>query len=59
MAIYLQQYTTFSVRGQKLFYSRSEVFLLANRNISIRNQKNLYIYSTAYVGVPLALSVRD
>lgn len=57
MAIYLQQDTTFSARGQKLFYSRSEVFLLANRNISIRSQKNLYIYT--YVGVPLALSVRD
>ena len=44
MVIYLQQYTTFSARGQKLFYPRSEVFLLANRNISIRSQKNLYIY---------------
>ena len=46
MVIYLQQDTTFSTRGQKLFYPRSEVFLLANRNISIRGQKNLYFYRT-------------
>ena len=44
IVIYLQQDTTFSARGQKLFYPRSEVFLLANRNISIRSQKNLYFY---------------
>lgn len=44
---------TFSDRGQKLFYSRSEIFLFAVRKHSVRGQKNLPTKRNRQTSLPI------